>query len=492
MSNVYVLSTGLVMPTYDSIRADLEVDFKVAFGDDIDVSDQALFGQIIAIIAKWVGKNFLMGQEIYTSRDPDQAEGVSLDYIIAENNMRRLPALPTTVENAILYATPGSTIPAGKRAKALNQTVEYVLDADVLIFDPAVIYAKIELTSVTTGVIYSIAINSITYAYTALGGDTVNDVLSEIKTLIEAGSWTGTVTVDGNYIILDDTVQFDVLSSNMSTILEGNYGNFSCAETGANSLPANSLTEIVTAATGWQSLINPTPGVLGRAIESDTETRIRREYSISNGNGTEEAIRDRLLDTVANVTQAIVVSNRTDAVDGDGRPPHSFEAIVVGGDKTDIANTLWNVAAQGIMFTGSINSDGSTSPTIPGSGILITDSQGYSQLIRFSRPESVYIWVNLELSLYSEEDYPTNGDDLVKAAIIDWSLQNTNITIGKDVIRQRLSIPIYTIPGIEDITIELFGSTNSGATPTYTETNITISSRQVAVFTLSKITITVV
>jgi hypothetical protein len=120
---------------------------------------------------------------------------------------------------------------------------------------------------------------------------------------------------------------------------------------------------------------------------------------------------------------------------------------------------------------------------------VIVDSQGFNQTVYFSRPENVYIFVRVRRDYYSEESYPADGDEQIKDNIVDWSVEAENINIGVDVIRQRLSTPIYEVPGVGDIEIALDSSTTLPYTPTYAESNIVIDGRQLAVFAASRIVV---
>ena len=120
---------------------------------------------------------------------------------------------------------------------------------------------------------------------------------------------------------------------------------------------AGTLTTIETPIDGWSTVTNANNGTPGRAVESDSELRIRRAQSLQvGGAGTVEAIRSRLLEQVDDVSAVTIIENRTDAVDIDGRPAHSFEAVVSGGIDQDIANMLWLVKPAGIETHGGVTS----------------------------------------------------------------------------------------------------------------------------------------
>lgn len=476
---IFVTDNGFVKKTQAELITQYETAFKQIFGDQIDLDPDGPAGQFIAFLAQ-ENANFYDGaQEIYTSRDPDKATGVSLDFILSENNLTRLPARPTQQRNAVLSGDEGTSVLAGRRAGQQDTELEYILDDDVLITKANALLGVISVTQVVVTNLNRITIDSVNYDYTTQGGDTETDILDELKILIDGGAWGGTVVVDpvaDTLTLLDtSTFSFDV-SGDVQIDDRGSPGDFTAAVDGANPLSANTLNIIVTPVTGWDAVNNPVAGETGAEEETDSEARARRLRSIIQGAATESAIRSGILDDVDDVLSAEVVSNRTNVTDGAGRPPKSFEAIVEGGDDDEIALKIWEKQPAGIESYGNTT-------------VIITDSQGTSQTIKFSRPVNTYIHVQVKRDYNTEENYPADGDDLIKQAIFDWSLDSNNVSIGKDIIRQRLSTPVYTVPGIKDIEIELDNTPNPGDSPTFAAQNITVADNELAIFAIARITV---
>jgi len=474
----YITTSGAVKKTLAEIKTELEVEFQTVFGNDIDLDASGAFGQIIGIFSKYLAEVWDAWEEMYTARNPDQATGVNLDNIIIENAMERLAATYTTVEDVLLYGDEGTFIIAGKKARKPLSDVNFELDTGITITKAIARIGIIEVDAVTPGNTNTVTINTIDYSYVAGGGDTKTDVLDAIAILIVAGTWVGAAVVASEQLTLTDLdldFSFDI-TGDLTIVNIASAGNFTCDTIGVQLLPANSLTEIVTPIVGWDSIINHTVGTTGRATETDEEVRIRREFSVNNGFGSDYAIREAIINDVSGVTICTVTSNRLDVIDSESRTPHSFEAVVQGGDEDEIAEKILEVQPAGIASYGNTT-------------VNVTDSQGYVQIVYFSRPENQYIWIRVTRTLYSEEEYPDGGDDLIKESILNWSLDANNITVGKDVIRQRLAIPIYVIPGIEDIVIEIDATDNPGDPPVYASSNLVMTGRQLPIFALSRMTI---
>lgn len=246
-------------------------------------------------------------------------------------------------------------------------------------------------------------------------------------------------------------------------------------EFGAIIANAGTLTTIDTPVFGVTSITNNNDATIGRAEESDADFKLRgRNEKQKSGTSPVEGIRKAIRD-LDNIVQAIVIENDTDVTDGDGRPPHSIEAVVQGGDDTEIAQAIFNSKAGGIQTFGSTS-------------IVITDSQGISKTINFNRPvtKDIYVIVNVTKNTDTSEGalYPVDGDQQIKDAIVSWG---ADFLIARDVLRDGANgiiNPINTVAGIRAVDV-LFGLT---PTPT-TSTPISIGLNELATFISGNITV---
>ena len=201
-----------------------------------------------------------------------------------------------------------------------------------------------------------------------------------------------------------------------------------CQTTGPIQAVAGALTTIVSPFSGWNSVTNPLDAVSGQNIEADAGLRARIAVY---GPPTVEALRAKLL-ALTGVTQAVVFDNVTDVTDANGVPPHAIQAVVSGGADADIENLLWQNVAEGIQTYGS------TSGTI-------TDTQGFTHTLSFSRPTIVPIYVIAYL--LKGANYP--GDAAVQTAIAAYG---SGLIIGESVLANQLFGPVYGVGGIPKIT----------------------------------------
>lgn len=173
------------------------------------------------------------------------------------------------------------------------------------------------------------------------------------------------------------------------------------------------------------------------------------------------------------------VSAQSATING-GRPPKSFEAVVEGGTDEAVANQIWLTKPAGIQTFGNVNS---------GNGIEITDSQGHIQIIYFSRPSPIYIWIQVVLTLDSQENFPANGVQLVQQAIFNYG---ESLGVGINVLLQRVQAQIFQVPGIASGVMTMAFTLSPTTSPaSYSSADISISDNQISLWDLSRITVTV-
>ena len=118
---------------------------------------------------------------------------------------------------------------------------------------------------------------------------------------------------------------------------------------------AGSVNRIVTTIAGWDSITNPTAGVIGRDEETDAELRNRMigSYAV-NATGYVEAIEANLA-ALEGVLDVRVLENPTNAEItqyGVSIEPHSILIAIVGGEDSDIARTIYQRKDAGCGTTG--------------------------------------------------------------------------------------------------------------------------------------------
>lgn len=218
-----------------------------------------------------------------------------------------------------------------------------------------------------------------------------------------------------------------------------------CTQTGAIVAPAGALTVKVSVVSGWNSVTNTADAVPGRDADTEIQLRQARENELAlRGGSTAKAMKADLLDVknhpeLTGIRSVDVLSNRTDAIDANGLPPHSFEIVIDDGDTPSVDD---DAIAQAIFDTGpeGINTAGATSA-------VAVDEDGDAQPISFSRAVLRPVYATYTLSV--TDKYPAGGADLVKAAVLNLAL---SVQTGQAVIALAFRAVALTVPGVYDVT----------------------------------------
>lgn len=156
-----------------------------------------------------------------------------------------------------------------------------------------------------------------------------------------------------------------------------------------------------------------------------------------------------------------------------GRPPKSFESVVQGGSDNAVAQKIWELKPAGILTFGNTH-------------VPITDGQGNTHNINFTRAVPVYIWVLVTITV--DANFPANGLQLVSDAILAYG---NSLGIGSTVYIQRVQAAIFSVPGVTSATVQLARTMNETDTPVYGSTDITIAATEISVWTLGRINVSI-
>lgn len=131
---------------------------------------------------------------------------------------------------------------------------------------------------------------------------------------------------------------------------------FSAVEHGGIEVPPEAIQKIVTVIAGWDTVINPDAGSIGREKEPDGELYNRMIESVAiNAHSTLDTITARLAE-IDGVLDVVVLENFTNAYQmqyGINLEPHSIAICIVGGEDSDIAETIYRTKDMGCGTTGS-------------------------------------------------------------------------------------------------------------------------------------------
>lgn len=219
------------------------------------------------------------------------------------------------------------------------------------------------------------------------------------------------------------------------------FGDIGNVEPGDISIVVNKIE-------GLLSVTNNEPFFNGQDEESDEELQNRYYESLSKvGSRRIEAIEANVLDEVPGVRSCIVIENDSHEFDAEGRPPHSFETVVLGGEDEDIAQAIFEKKAGGIRAFGKTTE------------IVIKDYRNIDHLIGFTRATTVPIFVKIYKK--TNNRFPDNGDEQLARRVVEHiggtfnDVKFNGLGMSKDVVLSRLESRLFVVDGLDDVRVKL-------------------------------------
>lgn len=448
-----VENTGFVLKRLPEILLELQQEAGSLFqdlvkpGEVVDTSTSSTLGRLIALVSPSDADLWEAAQEVYAAFDPNSAVGIALDNLVAYAGITRIEET-FTVSPLLLagdngtFITAGSTVNSSITGEDFNTTIGVGLTPDSASGITVSVVSVADSTDYT--ITYAGSVNTQSITINSGVAATTASILAALQAEILSGHPTLVSSVVGTTLVIDrvdvfQSVTFSV-TANLGITKVRKVGEGVAVNSGPIAQQANTITSITTPILGWDGVTNPVAATEGRLRETDEELRLRfRNSKFERATNTLDAVYSALIG-VTGVEQVIIYENDTDITDGNGVPAHSFLPIVVGGTSVDIANAIWRNKPIGIL------SDGNTT-------VSINDIQGFPHDISFERPNPVVIHINITLT--TDALFPANGEDQIKAAIVQYFTDNFGI--GNDVIYSRLFTPINSVPGhqVDALTIGL-------------------------------------
>ena len=269
------------------------------------------------------------------------------------------------------------------------------------------------------------------------------------------------VTVPVGALASDGTYNYSLTGAVTFNNSGSAVGTFSCTTLGPITCAANSVTKIVQAYSGWDSINNSSAGVTGVAVETRTDFEYRRYDSVSaNGKDTLASVKGAVF-SVANVNDCYAYENFTGSAQTVGSTSksiaaHSIYVCVSGGLDSQVADAIWTKKPSGTGMVGNTS-------------VTVSDTSGYTYpysqyTITFQRPASVSIFFDVKIA--NHPGVPTGWQDSIKTAIIQ-SFNGLDggdrVRIGSDIYASRFYSNILAIsPYIKIVSLKI-GKTSSPA-----------------------------
>lgn len=181
--------TGLTLKTLPELTADLQAGYREIYGDDINLDSDSPDGQAIGIQAQEGVDLREVLRDIYTARDPDQAQGINLDVVCAYNGVQRkggtftVTPVSITVDRSVSLvgldsASESIDIPPGVYTVKDNAGTQFALIDSVTI---ATGLHSLPFRAVALGAV-QVTIGTITTPVTAIAGVTAINNSSGVTT----------------------------------------------------------------------------------------------------------------------------------------------------------------------------------------------------------------------------------------------------------------------------------------------------------------------
>ena len=462
MPSYGLLPEGFVPKPQTVIKEELDSVYKSTFGaqlgsePDGSIPADSVAGQRIGLHAERMAELWEIGQALSSSFDPDGATGRALDILCAITGTVRNQERRTTGAVA-LTGDPATVVPAGATVSIPVVGTRFDVDANATL---------VALSAWTVNTAYAL-------------GDRVKNGVSPARVYQAMAAGTSALVGSGpsgtGSAIADATVTWSYVGDGTAAI----DATITAQVPGPFAALTGQITSIESPVSGWLSVRNMSDALVGAYVETDASLRNRRQAELAGrGNGPVPAIRADILrigqGTANAVLDCIVFENYTDIVDVNGIPPHSFEAVVLGGLDADIRQVIFDTKPVGIRPHGGVTG-------------TVTDSTGISHIIKFTRPTVYSIWIEIDVT-YNAATWPLDGVAQVNAAILAALTPANGYTLGKDVTVWGIGAGVDVVPGVLNVTAIRLGTAPA---PVGTA-DIPIGIREVALFDSARILVTAV
>ena len=241
MTDWGVTSAGFRPKALSDVQSDIEAALQQSFGNNINLASESVFGQFVATFSEQFVQLWQLGQAVYNANNPASASGVSVDNILALNNLQRLPARATVTApqpattnlgiveyGLVLFGTPGTIVPAGAliSAGAANSTT-FALDAAVTIGAASnarqtLTYSNQPNTGYYALTLTDVAGDALTIPYLSYGQQVQDDLL-----IWPTAPTSGTFTLTLNYSQPTAAIPYSAAALDVQNALQKltGYGN---------------------------------------------------------------------------------------------------------------------------------------------------------------------------------------------------------------------------------------------------------------------------
>jgi hypothetical protein len=174
----YITSQGVIVPDTAAIRADVEAEWRAAFGEDLVTTPETPQGVIITLQTEERDAIARNNAALANQINPDIAGGVFLDALLSFTGGVRRAATRSTLAGVVFSGVPGTNIPAGSQAIVSGTGEVFTTDSPLVIGSGGTVTGS--MTAVNAGAIQVPIAGLDTVASAVLGWETVTNPASAV------------------------------------------------------------------------------------------------------------------------------------------------------------------------------------------------------------------------------------------------------------------------------------------------------------------------
>lgn len=483
MPGFIVTDAGFEVPRLPEARQRVVELWRAVYGEGARTDSETPDGLMIDTIALLLA---LLWQGVAASQSNAYlrtARGAFVDQILDLFARRRLQPRASTA-SLVFYGTDATVLNAGTQARTEEGAI-FGTDAAATIGADDVIDV-FTIATISPSTLYRITVNAVNFDFTTSGSpdraELVDGLLAELDALTGGVAYDGGDDDDGVIRIVVEMEAAATFSSNANVTTRSAVRVAATATaTGLLIGLAQTIAIVNTPVVGLVGVTNTADAVVGRDLETDSALKIRHWATLaSNGARSPDAIADRLMDEDGpeGVEVARVYENESN-VEVDGRPAHSFETFVLGGDDQEIAELIWSQKPAGITAFGTTE-------------VAVLGRDNRTHIVGFTRPTELYL--HLRITVTAGEGYPSSGTPLttIRDAVAAWIGDGGSgeLQLGQDFYRFSLGQPIAAaVPGIVSIAVETDTTPGPLDVPSFSAADVTVAEDEILRSDASRITV---
>jgi hypothetical protein len=476
------MATGYTPPRYEDIRAAVVAKWKLKYGANADTSSDIVDGMFIDIQGEMAQTGYDGTAEFYNQHNIGTATGLNVDAILAPLfGITRLAATKSNCE-VWLYGTVGTIIPALSPVSTVDTGAAF--ETRDLVTIAASTRAVFTFPTLNTPTTINVTIGAGTTTVVGVSG-TPAEVAADVAAALFANAnvvvaYDAGVQPDGQGIVLVEMSALWTFSTDVGSSWDVTSGFAIAVDTGPIRASYGTLTRAGVVLAGWAGLVNVIDATLGTREETTGAYKTRHAAAV-NGRAfaTPRGLAQRL---VALGVSAVKIYQNTSGVEVDGRPSHSFEAVVDGGDQDEIVETIWLCHTTG-------------TPSFGTESLTVVDDQGLvvqPRTIRFSRPN--YRYIHMQVTIVRGEGFPllplTDIQALVSQALETWG---NALGIGRDVYIFEIGAKIGSVlTGIASLAILLASTPTPTGSPSYGAVDLIMDDLDYSRWAATRISVSIV